>query len=515
MQSIDQTKHTCNICENILSNTRSNIECPFQICKKSCCKHCFVTFIRNSNGTPTCMWCKQDLSTDFISRVVGSTIAKEVHLIRAKNVIETYEAELPYLQERVASLLKAREYKSNAQKLISEYRKFYEQIVIAHSATIKVKFMKYGKNGGRDLSQNDTPILYESKLPSPPIKKVAIERIINWVDHERCCLCDLKQTPSYCDTCNVRMCIRCTAYRGRINNDTETCLSCHTPFSEEVKARVASRKLSSKRYNFRPTSEILHSIHSKIENTKLCVEMISKFMIDNPRQTIVADVSRKQFIKKCPVSDCRGFLSSAWKCGLCHDFFCSKCHRPKTDTHQCDADDVASVEYLRNETKPCPKCHMPISKIDGCNQVWSPCCKIAFCWETGKIETGHIHSPEYFAYLRRIGRDVPRLVNVNVNAEVECNNNWYGRGYRSFTELFDEYEHGEYPRENAENTERDEALLDIFKRDCYNIERKYNQAPPGIDNDKHGILFLIGSITKQKWIRRVLTSSRKRAFSET
>ena len=28
---------------------------------------------------------------------------------------------------------------------------------------------------------------------------------------------------------------------------------------------------------------------------------------------------RKAFIKRCPADDCRGFLSSQWKCGLCEN----------------------------------------------------------------------------------------------------------------------------------------------------------------------------------------------------
>jgi len=32
------------------------------------------------------------------------------------------------------------------------------------------------------------------------------------------------------------------------------------------------------------------------------------------------------FVRACPNNDCRGFLSSHWKCGLCELYTCSKCH---------------------------------------------------------------------------------------------------------------------------------------------------------------------------------------------
>jgi hypothetical protein len=35
---------------------------------------------------------------------------------------------------------------------------------------------------------------------------------------------------------------------------------------------------------------------------------------------------RRQFIKPCPADDCRGFLSSQWKCGTCNIWTCPDCH---------------------------------------------------------------------------------------------------------------------------------------------------------------------------------------------
>lgn len=78
----------------------------------------------------------------------------------------------------------------------------------------------------------------------------------------------------------------------------------------------------------------------------------------------------KQFIMKCPAEDCRGFLSSAWKCGTCQKFFCADCHAEKAgmrdETHVCNEDAKATAAMIQQETKPCPKCGIRISKIDGC-----------------------------------------------------------------------------------------------------------------------------------------------------
>ena len=79
---------------------------------------------------------------------------------------------------------------------------------------------------------------------------------------------------------------------------------------------------------------------------------------------------RREFIRKCSDENCRGFLSSAWKCGICEKWTCSTCHVLKgvnrDDDHVCDPENVATAQLIQNETKPCPKCGTNIFKIDGC-----------------------------------------------------------------------------------------------------------------------------------------------------
>jgi hypothetical protein len=53
-------------------------------------------------------------------------------------------------------------------------------------------------------------------------------------------------------------------------------------------------------------------------------------------------------------------------------------------------------------TKPCPKCGVVISKIDGCSQIWCVECHATFDWNTGRQTfTTNIHNPHYFEWVRR------------------------------------------------------------------------------------------------------------------
>jgi len=120
----------------------------------------------------------------------------------------------------------------------------------------------------------------------------------------------------------------------------------------------------------------------------------------------VVGAERAHFVRACPDADCRGFLSSQWKCGICEKWTCPTCHELKglerDVEHTCHPDNVATAQLLANDTKPCPNCGTGIFKIDGCDQMWCTECRTAFSWRTGRIET-RIHNPHYYEWLRRSG----------------------------------------------------------------------------------------------------------------
>ena len=124
---------------------------------------------------------------------------------------------------------------------------------------------------------------------------------------------------------------------------------------------------------------------------------------------------RQVFMHRCPDPECRGFVSSQWKCGMCKNWSCPECHEIKglereNDTHQCNPDVVATVALMRRDTKPCPGCHTQIHKVDGCDQMWCTICHTAFSWTTGLVEKNRIHNPHYYQYLRENAADgeIPR-----------------------------------------------------------------------------------------------------------
>lgn len=153
------------------------------------------------------------------------------------------------------------------------------------------------------------------------------------------------------------------------------------------------------------------NIRKLIENTQSEIVRVVELQTDLKNQLYrlqaghsIDDTPKKNFVRKCPMEECKGFLSSDWKCGLCSSQICSKCNeQDEGEDHVCDPNNVETVKLLKKDTKPCPSCGTMIFKISGCSQMWCPECHTAFNWASGRIETGIIHNPHFYEFQRRVG----------------------------------------------------------------------------------------------------------------
>ena len=141
------------------------------------------------------------------------------------------------------------------------------------------------------------------------------------------------------------------------------------------------------------------------------MEREKRKLVNNIRRAKTGEIidknNQSKFIRKCPADACEGFLSSAWKCGVCDIWACSKCFEEKgynkDAEHTCNENDLASAELIKKETKGCPSCGTRIFKISGCDQMWCTACHIAFSWKTGMRVNGVIHNPHFYQFQREGG----------------------------------------------------------------------------------------------------------------
>tara|TARA_B100000927_G_C16470958_1_gene471508 strand:- start:420 stop:2195 length:1776 start_codon:yes stop_codon:yes gene_type:complete len=129
----------------------------------------------------------------------------------------------------------------------------------------------------------------------------------------------------------------------------------------------------------------------------------------------VTAIKKKKFIMPCSVPNCRGFLSSAYKCEICEIYTCPDCLVPigdnrNNDLHECEKEQLENAKFIKETCKACPgMCGEFIYKIDGCDQMWCTTCHTTFSWKTGEIENGVIHNPHYYQAMQNgIAAAVPR-----------------------------------------------------------------------------------------------------------
>jgi hypothetical protein len=129
-----------------------------------------------------------------------------------------------------------------------------------------------------------------------------------------------------------------------------------------------------------------------------------KRLLGHELQQRYQQTSQPSIMCRCPRSTtgCVGYVdSTTYECLICSAPTCQRCHEEVGAGHTCHADAVASVAEIKRSSRACPTCSTNIQKSVGCDQMWCPSCHTAFDYATGNIETGRIHNPEYFEYMRR------------------------------------------------------------------------------------------------------------------
>lgn len=264
------------------------------------------------------------------------------------------------------------------------------------------------------------------------------------------------RTPITCPSCGYQACRQChTTFILDASNPLPNCMQCHKEFQREFLVENFTLKFVSKDLKehreriilqkeraLLPTRQpVAEMVKRKNDLTSECTTIIEQinalrsrhYLLSTEKNRIdhrirvgpAADAAlpgsssqreHAAFIRPCPntAANCRGFLSTQWKCNLCNMWTCKDCHEMKGDTqdtpHVCNTDNLASAKLIDAETRACPKCGARVYKISGCNQMFCTACNdCAFDWVTGRIETV-IHNPHYYEFQRQLnGGQAPRV----------------------------------------------------------------------------------------------------------
>ena len=162
-------------------------------------------------------------------------------------------------------------------------------------------------------------------------------------------------------------------------------------------------------YNDRRIEEIGEELKEKTKELKHIEAKWLKYKneieaLKKEKANIGKKKERRVFKKRCPNNNCNGFLTTKYKCYSCEARVCPDCYEIKhfgeTKEHVCNPNNVASCKAIKEETRNCPKCAIPIFKISGCDQMWCVECKVAFSWKSGLEVSGVIHNPHFYEWKR-------------------------------------------------------------------------------------------------------------------
>ena len=361
-------KKECDICGEFLNKSnRRPIKCSYDECGSECCVVCFNRYLLESTLNPTCMFCNKDVSIDFIWEVSTQKFYNEYIDYRTLIIMVRQKSLIPGSQHLAEEIL-------NERKIKILIKDMFDDILVVERDVFFIKDSLSMTCNKLDLKLGITNFSKSSNVR---------ENIhnMNWIDESntRCVICDYKFSyANICDWCNFRTCKPC--FKMCLTQKKDSCLLCNHPISEKIiidsvpktfyNKYIKEKKITKKTKieNFKD-EKILELVNKKVEvNNKISELTMQIYKYKNAK--VKKEVEKTQFIKACPSNGCRGFLSSAYKCGICEKFFCPDCEIEKKsrsdETHVCDENIKASIALLKKNTRPCPKCSTPIEKSEGC-----------------------------------------------------------------------------------------------------------------------------------------------------
>ncbi len=99
------------------------------------------------------------------------------------------------------------------------------------------------------------------------------------------------------------------------------------------------------------------------------------------------DEKIKRLSINCFHTICTGYLDKNLECTSCMSKFCNKCEKELDKDHQCNQNDLDSIDLINNMSR-CPKCNIPVFKDQGCDSITCANCGTNFAYKTG-LAGGH------------------------------------------------------------------------------------------------------------------------------
>lgn len=317
-----------------------------------------------------------------------------------------------------------------------------------------------------------------------------------------------------CPKCKMEVCFNCQRTYAK-----DDCMGCHMEFTEKflvdtigkqfitqvVKPKIISELMKDQKENLPLVQKLVDWERQTREDKKQ-----ARFGIP-PKRGKRPDLMTpgKNTIFPCPRKDCRGFVMNA-ECGTCNSQVCLKCHELSEQNHICNPEDVASVQSIQADSKPCPKCATNIFKTQGCNHMFCTNCSTHFDWASLRVlsqsSNGHYNGlAQYNQNAATLDRpeDDPEAGAGAVCTETPFSLYRHRTPLESFT--------FELPPEIKQSLYDDVDIIRNVKRSKFNenqIEQVHTHSLQELQ-----VKFLLNDITEEQWAKQVYNLHRRKKLA--
>ncbi len=319
---------SCNVCCSPFNRLRKKGICPY--CSFECCSKCIETHTLGMVDDPHCMSCKNRWSHEILESLTKKTFLNGDFYKHRKTILLNREKSyLAEYQEEAATKKKMDELFNKKAELEYDCR--------IESDKLDIKIV----NENIKRSELQKEYYLQGKKVENEKKKMNILKHHNAPDSE----------------INV--------VKAEIDELTKT----YNAIGDKIKKMGKKGKVGTGYAYYYATEKDAPNIYNlRIKMRELDTQIRACWVAADRLKK--GDTEKKKFVRRCTVTGCNGFLSTAWKCEMCENWSCPDCFEVKgldrNAEHVCTADNLATAELLRRDTKPCPKCGEMISKIDGC-----------------------------------------------------------------------------------------------------------------------------------------------------
>ena len=206
-----------------------------------------------------------------------------------------------------------------------------------------------------------------------------------------CPICIEKITPSrkvQCSYCDYTVCTKCTQIYLTSSADDAHCMNCkaiwnrdtilsllpktwvngkyknhreHVLLEREVAMMPSTQPYVEQEIQTRKNLEILTQLKAEQREVKKKWDDLNQLIFNvqiNINHPPLQLENRRSFLHKCADAECKGFLSSAWKCNICEKYTCNECNNVRgfdrdNDDHVCDPNEKLTFQMIKSDSKKC------------------------------------------------------------------------------------------------------------------------------------------------------------------